>query len=43
METFEYFGLRTDAKGVNKSKGKITAIKSFLANITLGNPDITFP
>jgi len=42
MGKFEQFGLRIDAKGVNKSKGKITAIKSFLANITPGIPDIAF-
>lgn len=43
MEKFEPSGLRIDAKGVNKSEGKITSIKSFLANITSGIPDITFP
>lgn len=43
MERFEHYSLRKDAKGVNKSKGKISAIKSCLANITPGIPDITFP
>lgn len=43
MERFEHYGLRKDAKGVNKSKDKISAIKSSLANITPGIPDITFP
>lgn len=42
-EQCERFALRIYAKGVNKSRGKITAIKSFLENITLGIPDITFP
>lgn len=42
-EQFEHFALRIYAKGVNKSRGKITAIKSFLKNIAPGIPDITFP
>lgn len=41
-EKFEHFALRIDAKGVNKSRGKITAIKPFLENVTPGIPDITF-